>query len=94
MAMMMYSSIGISWISIAMLIILLAVFLMNYNKFKSSFTIGLAIFAGLLLLQNILQVYFFTTDMIMYQNVESHMFTFGIIQLIAYGVILWVTLKH
>ena len=94
MAMMMTSSLVINWISIIMLAILLVVYLSNMRKFKSGFSIGLAIFAGLLLLQNILQVYFYTTSMVMYTGVESQLLTFGIVQIAAYAVILWITLRN
>lgn len=94
MAMMMASSLAINWVSIVLLVILLAVYLSNIRKIRSGFTIGLAIFAGLLLLQNILQVYFYTTSMVMYSNVENQILTFGIVQIAAYAVILWVTLRH
>lgn len=95
MAMMMAGSIGISWISIIMLVILLVVYITNYKKYKSGFTIGLVLFAGLLLLQNILQVYFYTTSMQAYPPiVEQSTFMFEVIEVIAYGVILWVTLRH
>lgn len=95
MAGMMIGSIGINWISIIMLAILLVVYIMNYKKYKSGFTIGLVIFAGLLLLQNVLQVYFYTTSMQAYPPiVEQSTFIFEVIEIIAYGVILWVTLRH
>ena len=95
MAIMMMSSIGINWISIIMLAILLIVYITNYKKYKSGFTIGLVIFAGLLLLQNVLQVYFYTTSMQAYPPiVEQSTFIFEVIEIIAYGVILWVTLRH
>ena len=94
MAMMMASSIVINWISVVMLVILLAVYIINYKKFKSGFTIGLVLFASLLLIQNIFQVYFYTTSMQLYSSIEQHIFIFGIIQLIAYAVILWVTLRN
>ena len=95
MAIMMMSSIGINWISIIMLVILLVVYITNYKKYKSGFTIGLVIFAGLLLLQNVLQVYFYTTSMQAYPPiVEQSTFIFEVIEIIAYGVILWVTLRH
>lgn len=91
----MIGSIGINWISIIMLAILLVVYIMNYKKYKSGFTIGLVIFAGLLLLQNVLQVYFYTTSMQAYPPiVEQSTFIFEVIEIIAYGVILWVTLRH
>ena len=95
MAIMMMSSIGINWVSIIMLAILLIVYITNYKKYKSGFTIGLVIFAGLLLLQNVLQVYFYTTSMQAYPPiVEQSTFIFEVIEIIAYGVILWVTLRH
>ncbi len=92
---MMIGSIAISWISIAMLVILVAVYVIYYKRFRSGFTIGLLLFAALLLIQNILQVYFYTTAMEAYPSiVEQHVFVFGIVQLLAYAVILWVTLRN
>lgn len=48
----------IGFANIMLLLILLYVYLKNYRKIKSKFTIGLLLFASLLLLQNALSVSF------------------------------------
>lgn len=79
---------------ILLLIILLYVYVGSYRKFKTKFTLGLVLFALLLLFQNILftsllltNSYFRTTDM------GIPIFFLNFIEFFALLILIWVTLE-
>ena len=57
MALMMDVSSGVSMINTAILVVLLAVYSSIYRKTGATFTIGLMVFAGMLMLHNIIAIY-------------------------------------
>jgi hypothetical protein len=57
MALMMDVSSVVSMANMAILVVLLAVYGRIYNKTGATFTIGLMIFAGMLMLHNVIAVY-------------------------------------
>ena len=79
-------------ISTLILAALLHVYIKNLRKIKSSFTIGLMIFAILFLLQNIVSLYFYLTMMDYYvPAVELHVFIFTLLQTIGFAILLKLT---
>ena len=79
-------------ISTLILAALLHVYIKNLRKIKSSFTIGLMIFAILFLLQNIVSLYFYLTMMDYYvPAVELHVFIFTLLPTIGFAILLKLT---
>lgn len=85
--------------NICLLIALLYVYLKSYRQLKSKFTMGLLVFAGLLLIQNVVSTLFLTINMII--GPGNHSFEIGrqefplssinVIQLIALSILLYIT---
>ena len=85
--------------NICLLIALLYVYLKSYRQLKSKFTMGLLVFASLLLLQNAVSTLFLALSMIL--GPGSHSFEIGrqefplssinVIQLIALSILLYIT---
>ncbi|MBI5680971.1 MAG: hypothetical protein HZC47_08765 [Methanobacterium sp.] len=85
--------------NICLLIALLYVYLKSYKQLKSKFTMGLLVFASLLLLQNVVSTLFLVLNM--FVGPGSHSFEIGrqefplssinIIQLIALSILLKIT---
>ena len=57
MALLMDVNSVVSMINTAILVVLLAVYANIYRKTKATFTIGLMVFAGMLMLHNIIAIY-------------------------------------
>lgn len=57
MALLMDVSSMVSMANVAMLVALLAVYANIYSKTRATFTIGLMVFAGMLMLHNVIAVY-------------------------------------
>ncbi len=82
----------LSFISSIFIIGLLYFYMKNLSMIKSSFTIGVFVFALLFLLQNILSIYFYFTMMDFYvAQVQVHVLTLTILQTIAFAVLLKIT---
>jgi hypothetical protein len=85
--------------NICLLVALIYVYLKSYRQLKSKFTMGLLVFASLLLLQNLVSVIFLTLSMIL--GPGNHSFELGrqefplssinVIQLIALSILLYIT---
>lgn len=85
--------------NICLLIALLYVYLKSYRQLKSKFTMGLLVFASLLLLQNVVSTLFLALNMIL--GPGNHSFDIGrpefplssinVIQLIALSILLYIT---
>lgn len=61
MAWLMDVSSIVSMVNMAILIVLLAVYGRIYSKTRATFTVGLMVFAGMLMLHNVLGVYGYVT---------------------------------
>jgi uncharacterized membrane protein YgdD (TMEM256/DUF423 family) len=48
---------SISFVTIALLIVLLSIYIRIYRKSKAEFTLGLIFFAGMLMLHNVIAIY-------------------------------------
>ena len=57
MALLMDVSSGVSMVNTVILVVLLAVYANIYRKTGATFTIGLMVFAGMLMLHNIIAIY-------------------------------------
>ena len=79
-------------VSILAILGLLYVYYKNLSNIKSKFTIGLFIFALMLLLQNIVSLYYYTTMMKYYvPEVEVHVFIITLLQTLGFLVLLKIT---
>ena len=79
-------------VSIVMLLLLIYVYCKSLKKIKSSFTVGLLIFAVLFLVQNIVSIYYYLTMMDYYvPAVEKHVFIFTLLQTVGFGILLKIT---
>ncbi len=80
--------------NIVLLLLLLYVYWGNYRKIKSNFTLGLIMFAGLLLLQNIL----FSSFLLFHQafrvaDLGLPLFILNITEFLALAILLYITWK-
>ena len=77
-----------------LLILLLMIYFKTLKKVKSSFTIGLLVFAILFLFQNLLSLFFYFTMINYYtKQVEVHVFIFTLLQTIAFIILLKLSWK-
>ena len=92
MAVIMNIAVAFDLLSVIALLLLIYVYYKNFRKIKSKFTIGLMIFALLLLAQNAVSLYFHFTMMQYYvPEVELFECFFTVVQTIAYFVLLKIT---
>ena len=83
---------ALTFISTALLILLLYVYFRNLRKIRSNFTLGLFIFALLFLVQNLASLYFYFTMIEYYvPEVTLHVFIFTLLQTIGFAVLLKIT---
>lgn len=68
MALLMDVSSIVSMVNVVILVMLLAVYAKIYRKIRASFTIGLMVFAGMLLLHNVIAIYGYFTMAPLYSN--------------------------
>jgi hypothetical protein len=91
-----YISVGIYAVSMAISAILLYIYTKNYRHIKSSYNIGLIIFATLFLLDNIIslhQTIFAGMYLIDDPAIVSHIFLQDVIDLIGLSTLLYITWK-
>lgn len=92
MAMLMNVTAILTGISALLLLGLLYVYYKNLKSIKSKFTVGLFIFAALLLLQNLVSLYYYLTMMDYYvPEVAVHIFILTLLQTIAFAILLKIT---
>jgi len=68
MALLMDVSSIVSIVNVAILVMLLAVYANIYRKIRAAFTIGLLVFAGMLLLHNVIAIYGYFAMAPLYSN--------------------------
>jgi membrane-bound metal-dependent hydrolase YbcI (DUF457 family) len=68
MAFLMDVSLIVSIVNVAILVMLLAVYVNIYRKIRATFTIGLLVFAGMLLLHNVIAIYGYFAMAPLYSN--------------------------
>jgi hypothetical protein len=95
-----YLSIIVGIANICLLIALIYIYMKNYRQLKSKFTMGLLVFASLLLLQNVVSTGFLILNLVMGMghhgfDIDRPQFplsSINVIQLIALSVLLKITL--
>ncbi len=93
MAMIMVMTTIATALSALMLAVLLWIYVKNFRQIKSKFTAGLMVFAGLMLLQNIVSLYYYFTMMDLYvAQVSVQVLIYSLLQMVAYIVLLFITL--
>ncbi len=94
MAIMMTSTFAFEIVNSVLLVVLMSIYARSLTKIKSNFTIGLMIFAGFLLLQNILGIYLGLTSMEqMTSPFERYAFFINITEMIALLALFWISWK-
>jgi len=79
-------------INIALLLVLFIIYISNYRKLKSSFSMGLALFAVLLVMQNVLFIFFLVSRQGFHgPGMGAPVLSLNIIQLSALIVLLKIT---
>ena len=94
MAMTQYT-VGLAAVNATLLLSLLYVYAQNYRRIRSSFVLGLLLFAALLLLENLLALYFSVTMMGLYaENVAVQAFILRIVETASLLVLTYVTWRY
>jgi uncharacterized membrane protein len=94
MEMMIESSFGLQMLNMLLLSVLLFIYMRNYMRMKSSFTLGLIIFAVFLLVQNVMGIYFgFEAMDVMNPPFENYAFFINFMETIAILSLFYVTWK-
>ena len=84
----------LSGINILLVGFLLYVYVQNYVKMKSGFTMALLLFALLFLVHNVLYLYFALKMMPYYaSDLGMFAFIFTLLQTLAFGILSWATWK-
>lgn len=94
MEMAFEASIGLQAVNIVLLLALISVYVMSLRKLKSSFTIGLLIFASFLLIQNVVGIcleFFYMHSMT--ENFENYAFAVNMAQTVALASLFWMSWK-
>jgi hypothetical protein len=77
-----------------LILALIAVYAKNIVRMRSTFSVGLLIFALLFLTQNIASFYYYITMMPYFaQGLETYALIFNVLQLLAFAVLNWLTWK-
>lgn len=94
MEIMMGSALGLQIVNIILLALLISVYARNLAKVRSNFTVGLLIFAGFLLLQNLFGIFFgIGLAESMTGPVENYVFAINITETIALLALFWISWK-
>ncbi len=82
-------------VNVILLLFLLSVYVQNYREMKTHFGLGLMIFAAVLLLQNLLALYFHLMMIEFYSNeAMNHIGVLSAAQTMALAALSWVTWKE
>ena len=87
---------GLSGFSVALLLALIAVWVRNYRTFRTPLTLGLIAFAGVLLLENVVAIYFFFSTGMLYSGdplAQRALLSLRALQVIALSFLTYVTMK-
>jgi hypothetical protein len=83
-----------SGVNVLLLIGLLWIYASSFRRIRAEFTVGLLVFAGLFLLQNLISLYSFLTMFMYYaQGVTGMVLAITVVQTAGLGVILWTGLR-
>jgi hypothetical protein len=87
---------GLSGISVALLVALIAVWVRNYRTFRTPLTLGLIAFGAALLLENVLAIYFFFSTVMLYSGdppAQRALLSLRALQVTALAFLTYVTMK-
>jgi hypothetical protein len=92
MNMMMTSTTILTAISVVLLLILFIIHVKNFMRIKSKLLVGLMIFTGIFLIQNIFSLYYSLKMMQYYAPaVETLVLVLSLLQTLAFAIMLWIT---
>jgi hypothetical protein len=83
-------------VNLACLLVLTAVWVRNYRRFRTTLVLGLLAFAVAMLVENALALYFFVTMQSLYSgdpHVQQAVLVLRALQLVAVGTLTYATLK-
>jgi len=90
----MNATVILTGVNAILVIALLYVYIRNLRKMYSDFTLGLLLFAGLFLVQNVASLYFYVTQMPLYAaGLDIHVFVMTALQTVAFLVLNKITWK-
>jgi len=87
---------GFSGISVVLLLGLITVWVRNYLTFRTPLTLGLIAFASVLLVENLLAIYFFFSTGMLYSgdpSAQGAILSLRALQLFALGFLTYVTMQ-
>lgn len=94
MSMAMYISISLTSANIILLVILTTIYIRNYLEIKAQFSLGLVTFAGILIVQKILTLYFMIDAMHDYADLLGFpLLVLESMQLFAFGILAFISIK-
>ncbi|WP_245853032.1 hypothetical protein [Natrinema ejinorense] len=86
----------LSAVNALLLVVLTIIWVRNYRTFGSEMTAGLAMFGAVLLLENVVAIYFFFSTGMLYANspgVQQSVATLRVLQTVALAFLTYVTAK-
>lgn len=94
MEMMMESTLGFHLVNITLLSLLIGIYVRNLIRMRSDFTVGLLVFASLLLVQNVAGITLgFGYMHSMTDQFESYAFLINVIETAALAALFWISWK-
>jgi len=94
MAFTMFFSIGLTSVNIFLLSILIVVYLRSYLEIKAQFSLGLIIFAGILIVHKLLTLYFMVIVMADHADLLGPpLMVLETLQVIAFSILTYITMK-
>ena len=87
---------GLSGISVALLVALIAVWVRNYRTFRTPLSLGLIAFGAVMLIENVLAIYFFFSTGMLYSGdplAQRALLLLRALQVIALAFLTYVTMK-
>ena len=81
-------------VNIILVLVILYIYLQNYRKLKSKYTIGLMLFSSLFLVHTIMGLYF-DLSMIMYSTKEAELASMALeaVKTISFSILLWISFE-
>ena len=94
MALAMYVSIAMTSINVVLLAILLVIYYRNYMEMKAQFSLGLIIFAAVLIVNKLLTLYFVLVLMMDHADILGvPILILETLQLVAFAILTYITVK-
>jgi hypothetical protein len=87
---------GVAGLNVVLLLILTGIWVRNYRTFGSDMTLGLIVFGGVLLVENLTAIYYFLSQQNLYAEMEpvgTAVLVLRVLQFVALAFLTWVTAK-